>query len=318
MCSRAEMVRAGWSSRALTTQVRDEKLHRIDRAWYIDTAAWNALWPEERHIMRVVASHARRPEDSRMVYVLCSAAVLHGLPLTRVEPRRVHVAGTTGNGHVKAADPLIARHQVAVPDADIVTIDGIRCTALARTVADMIRFSSEETGIALLDAAIRKIAWHDDALTYDEEAAAAFGEQVRTRLPRGGRGVRRARYLLSIGDGRAQSPGESISRLYLLRLGFAPPRLQVPIAGPHGNRYFVDFGIDDAEAWGEFDGSGKYLDASLRADDETADQVVLEEKIREDWIRGTTNRRFARWMSTHISSAPALGRRLAAFSVTPR
>lgn len=32
-------------------------------------------------------------------------------------------------------------------------------------------------------------------------------------------------------DGRAQLPGESVSRLYLDDLGFARPRLQVPFDG---------------------------------------------------------------------------------------
>lgn len=45
--------------------------------------------------------------------------------------------------------------------------------------------------------------------------------------------------------------------------------------------------------------------------------VFDEEKQREDWIRGATQRRFARWGWSHIETAPLLGRRLAAFGIRP-
>jgi len=317
MSSRADLEHAGMSARAITLKVRDQALHRIDRGWYLDKAEWQALYPEDRHLLRVVAADRRRPTDSPSVYVLCSAAVLHDLPLARVEPLRVHVAGKTGNGHVRASRPLIARHEIPMPEADTTRIGGFACTSLARTVADMIRVASEETSIALLDAAIRRRAWDEETREYDVDAAAAFVADVRRLLPPGGRGVRRARFLLDIGNGLAQSPGESISRLYLLRLGFATPRLQVAIPGPGSSSYYVDFGLDDVDAWGEFDGEGKYRDAAMRRDDQTAEDVLLEEKQREDWIRGTTNRRFARWMNAHITTEAALRQRLAAFSIHP-
>lgn len=305
------------SSRAVTLHVRDKKLHRIDRGWYLDQTEWRALYAEDRHLMRVVAADRRRPADAPSVYALCSAAVLHDLPLARVEPARVHVAGKTGNGHVRAGGPLIARHEITIPAEHTTSIEGLACTSLARTVADMIRVSSEETGIALLDAALRRRAWDEDEWEYNADAAAEFVAEVRGMLPPGGRGVRRARFLLEIGNGLAQLPGESISRLYLLRLGFATPRLQVAIPGPIRSDYVVDFGLDDVDAWGEYDGEGKYRDATMRDPDETMEDVLLQEKQREDWIRGTTNRPLARWGKAHIANENELGRRLAAFSIRP-
>ena len=75
--------------------------------------------------------------------------------------------------------------------------------------------------------------------------------------------------------------------------------------------------MDDVNAWGEFDGVGKYLDAELRGEDVDMEEVLLKEKMREDWIRGTTNRRMPRWKSEHIRTAHDLGRRLAHFHVYP-
>jgi len=147
-----------------------------------------------------------------------------------------------------------------------------------------------------------------------EDLRARVGECMQRQAR--ARGVRRGRYVLSIADGRAQLPGESVSRLYLLRLGFATPRLQVPIPAPGGGNYLVDFGLDDVDAWGEYDGEGKYLDPQLRGA-KTPEEVLLREKEREDWIRGTTHRRFPRWGKSSIASAQALGIRLAKFHITP-
>ena len=122
--------------------------------------------------------------------------------------------------------------------------------------------------------------------------------------------------MIEFADGRAQLPGESVSRLQLVRLGFARPRLQVPVAGPHGQTYWVDFGLDDVDALGEFDGKGKYLDEAMR-DGLSLEAVLLEEKKREDWIRGRTQRRFARWSNEHLGTPELLAARLAAFGIRP-
>jgi len=318
MRSRDQLEHSGLSTRAITQAVRDGALHRVDHGWYVDAAAWRAWYPEQRHLLRVVAAHRRRAAASGAVFSHCSAAVLWKLPLARLQPRRVHVSGSRANGHVRGGDPTVGRHEVAVPAEDVAVVGGIPCTSLARTVADAIRDVPEEAGIAIMDAALRMVAWSERTRSYDERAAAWFAGEVARRLPRGGRGVRRGRFILEIGDGRAQLPGESISRLYLLRLGFARPRLQVPVAAPDGGWYFVDFGLDDADAWGEFDGRGKYLDESVRGADVDIEGAVLAEKAREDWIRGTTDRRFARWGSEHILDPSTLRTRLLSFAIRPR
>ena len=117
-------------------------------------------------------------------------------------------------------------------------------------------------------------------------------------------------------DGRSQLPGESVSRVRLHQLGFAPPDLQVPVAAPRGRWFWIDFGLRDVSASGEFDGTGKYRDALLRAG-LTPEEVLEKEKEREDWIRGTTGRPLVRWRSAHISTPQALAARLAAFGFAP-
>ena len=317
MSSRHDLDRAGVATREITARVCANSLVRVDRGWYAETDAWNGAYSEGRHLMRVVAAAARRRENPGLVFSHVSAAALWGLPLFRIEPRRVHLSGAAASGHVRASGPLVARHEVEVPAADVSVRDGIACTSLARTVADTLRATTWETGVALADAALRHVAWDERRLHYDIDAADALRADVTGHLPRGGRGVRQAREVIAFADGRAASTGESVSRLYLRDLGFAAPRLQVPIASPAGTNYYVDFALDDADAWGEYDGEGKYLAADLRGADTDIETALMNEKMREDWIRGRTQRAFARWSKAHVVSAIALGLRLGAFGIRP-
>jgi hypothetical protein len=195
-------------------------------------------------------------------------------------------------------------------------IDGIRCTSLERTVFDVARTCRAEMAIACLDAALRSVSV--EGRKWDADAHTAWKDRMnaRARESAGARGVKQARWLIDIADGHAQLPGESVSRLQLVRLGFARPELQVPVPGPAGRTYWVDFRLKDVGAWAEFDGNDKYLDEAMRSG-RSVEEVILEEKKREDWIRGTTQWRFARWEDAHIGSPNALRARLAAFGIHP-
>src|SRR5690606_15182957 len=97
-------------------------------------------------------------------------------------------------------------------------------------------------------------------------------------------------------------------------MGFRSVDLQVPVESPHGWDWFVDFGLDDINAFGEYDGEGKYTDPALRGDRDI-EETVLDEKQREDWIRGRTGRGMLRWGKDHIGTRRTFAMRLAAFHV---
>lgn len=315
LSSRAELLDAGMTDRGIAAAVRSNEITRVDYGRYVATDVWDAGFAEHRHLIRILAAE-ERSRGGEVVYSHLSACVLFGIPLFRVTPSRVHVSGPRADGGV-ARGPL-ARHQLAVPEGEIAEVSGIRCTSLERTVADTIRMVPREAGLSVADAGMRAVAWDDDRRAYDGDAAEEFRAGVGRRLPSGGRGVKQARRVLALADGRAASPGESVSRLYLRDLGFAPPRLQVPVRAPSGGWYFVDFGLDDVDLWGEFDGNAKYTDPAQRGADVTMQQALLAEKEREDWIRGTTGRRVIRWGLAHIASAATLRSRLLSFRVPMR
>ncbi|MFJ4158797.1 hypothetical protein [Microbacterium testaceum] len=179
----------------------------------------------------------------------------------------------------------------------------------------MARWDSRESAVAVADAGLRAVAW-TTSNTYDLDKAETFRESAIDALDVSPRGRSRGRRVLEFADGRAERPGESISRIRLDELGFTSPSLQVAVDGPRGKTYWLDFGLDEANAWGEFDGKVKYRELA-DASGHSSREVVEAEKRREDWIRGTTGRTVVRWGWEHISDAATLGRRLAAFGVRP-
>ncbi len=308
--SRADLLVNGWTDRRIAAAVRAGALHQFRRGWFIDADERRKLWEEERHRAHViaVAREARGPA----VMSHSSAAVLWRLPLYNMRLVRVHM--TTDAPHRISSSPDVQRHVAPLRPDDVNIIDGIRCTSLSRTVFDLIRTLPPEAAVSVADAAERQMA--ERGWEWDLDAVTSWRRALQARLDEasGARGIRQARWVGEFADGRAQSPGESVSRLHLFRLGFETPELQVRVDGPHGAEYFVDFGLRALRAFGEFDGKDKYLDEAKRSG-KSIEQVVLEEKQREDWIRGTTQWRFARWESPHLRTARTLGLRLASFGI---
>lgn len=312
LSTREALIVAGRSESAIRTGVVEGSLVRVRRDRYAEAGRLAKLWPEGRHLVAVVAAHLNA-RGAGPVFWGPSAAVLHGLPLYRLTPKRVHTV-VLGTRHTRTRAG-ITQHDIEVPEADIVEIDGIRCTSLDRTVLDLACTATAEAAVSAADAALRRecVAGHH----HDQDRAEHWHARMSARaLQSRSHGIRRARTLIAFADGRAQLPGESVSRLLLHRLGFRGVLLQVPVIGAQGDQYWLDFGFPGSQTFGEFDGEGKYTNEELRGK-RTVEQVVLDEKRREDDIRGVTGWRFARWAGTHIRTAQTLGERLTAFGVLP-
>ncbi|WP_309065788.1 hypothetical protein [Microbacterium sp.] len=274
---------------------------------------WQRARPEGLVVARARALTLTASEPP--VFSHETAAAIHALPLFRPDPLRVHISLDSRR---PGACTGTVRHRAELRDDEVVEVDGLRVTSLSRTVADVARTASRERAVVVADAALRRAAGGPQQDDYDLEEAAAFCAVVRTIANRSAHGSARAERVLAFADGRAQLPGESISRIRLVQLGFHGIRLQVRVPGPNGDPYFVDFGGDgDDGFWlGEFDGRTKYADADMRRGRSPA-RVVEAEKFREDWIRGVTRAPMARWGWTHIDTPEALGTRLRAFGIRP-
>ena len=286
-------------------------LIRVRAGVFATGEEWDAASRERRMVAQAHALTEASSEPPTLSHE--TAAACHGLALYSPDAMRVHAI-------IRAVRPGAAvgvvRHRGELEDDEVVTVDGLRCTSLTRTVADMARTATFEKAVTMADAALRSL-FLSPANIYDAEGASEFCANALATARRSAHGVSRAERVLRFADGRAQLPGESVSRIRLAELGYRPPRLQVAVTAPDGKgEYFADFALDDVGAIGEFDGRMKYVDGRLLVD-RSADEVFDREKQREDWIRGVTGRPVVRWGWPHIASATALGARLAAFGLRP-
>ena len=222
-----------------------------------------------------------------------SAAALHRLPLIGRWPTTVHVlkAGAPGG----SSSSGITRHRVdRAPET--VTIDDVVTTTLSRTLIDVASTSSLLVAVAMMDAAIRSGAVDKNHLAREIEALG---------VPRRARAVWNA---LEFADGRSGSPGESLCRVRTWELRFQAPQLQTNVVTRLG-RFDVDFDWPDARLFGEFDGKVKYTrDAYMKG--RSIDEVVLDEKAREDAIRSSTGKSFIRCIWREALDPAIFGRML--------
>jgi hypothetical protein len=165
---------------------------------------------------------------------------------------------------------------------------GLRVTDPTRTVLDCLRTLSPADGLAVADAAARRLVAADDLRMAVREFA-------------GWPGVRQARRLVDLVDGRREGPLESWSAIAFDDEGLPPPIWQVEIGDGDGF-------IGRVDAWwgeglvGEADGRAKYrLRAEERggADAERLADVLAEERSREKRLT-RTGADVARWGSEDV------------------
>lgn len=291
--------------------VAGDGLMRLRPGVRVHAADWERLYGEAQ--LRTLAhAVALRTESPRATNSHTTAAAIHGLPLFRTRADRVHL--TIPGPSSRHDSPDVVRHHLPLSEADVEIIDGLRVTTLSRTVYDVIRMTSLEAGVSCFDAALRQVAWDDDTREYDAVAAAGFRQGVLDRIiaHTGARGIRHARFVTDFADGRAQLPGESVSRLWMWQLGMPDPELQRRVELDIGGLALLDFAWPALGRWAEFDGEVKYTDPGMLAG-RSADEVRHLQNAREDAVRRATGWEVSRWgwdQAPSFASFAALMRRL--------
>lgn len=246
-------------------RVERKEWHRLTIGRYLPEELGEML-PEERHALQVMAELSRF-SSPRVLASHASAAALHGLPIIDLPLDRV-ILTRHGLSGARSSRRCVLRAGL-VPEVDRTVIDGVPVTSVARTVVDLARSAPRTTAVAAADVALNA------KLTTGPEITAAW-----LRINRAARGHARARRILSIVDGRAESPGESSLRLVLHDHGATMIELQPEIFDLNGR--FVgrpDAALLDAGVLLEFDGERKYT--RDRRPGESSDQVVTRERSRE-------------------------------------
>ena len=258
---------------------------RLSRGVYLDSTRWNGLGPRAKYLAFVHGVVETR--KSRPVLSHWSAAAVHDLPMVGPWPQRVHVTIPAASGGRSGGD--VVRHPGRLRDEDVVEIDGLLVTSIARTAVDIGAFrTSMIAAVSIIDRVLHEAPFGGAAPLAQKEALLACWESM---LPF--KASRRALELIRFGERHSGSPLESASRVGMWTLGIPRPRLQTAHFDEQGFIGYSDFDWPDFCAIGESDGDKKYLDPRFRSG-RTADQVLLDEKKREDRLRAVS-RSFARW-----------------------
>ncbi|WP_167042880.1 hypothetical protein [Salinibacterium sp. ZJ454] len=125
---------------------------RVARGVYLSTAAWAALDADERYVARVYAVAGTRRNQPVLSH--WSAAAVHGLPIVGDWPDAVHITvrpaagGRNRNG--------IVAHAARLADDDVVELNGLLVTSLARTVLDMAATATFMVAVTMADHVLHR------------------------------------------------------------------------------------------------------------------------------------------------------------------
>jgi len=269
-------------SRALHRQRARGQLVPLVRGISAPAPAVEPLAPWELAVLRTWVASAR----GRVRQPLCraSAARLLGVPVLFRQPEpSIHALAWSARGARRSAD---VRYWSTHDDGfRVIEVEGARLTDLPRTLAEWAATARFADAVAAVDWGLRVRRSRGDTwpiTTLDEirEVADALGfVRGRARLERA----------LVFADGRSESAGESWARVLMHELGFEAPDLQHEYRMPDGRRFRADFRWPSIGLVVEFDGFTKYGSAAAR-EGRSVEQVVVEEKEREDAVRSTGDR----------------------------
>jgi hypothetical protein len=275
---RAQALDCGYSPREISELLRSKAWVRIRHGAYAPADRLIGATPAARHLLVVRAAVAKLAGDVVVTHVSGLAAL--GVPLWGVDLSEVHLHRDAERSSRR--DAGVVHHLGALPDSQVVEVDGLFVAIPERSSLDACRSVGFEAGVVLMDGA-RRLDQFDDDL-----AREILEEQ------RDWHGSVRASRVLAFSDPLAQTVGESRTRVLLARLGLPRPRLQHHVRDSDGRLLGItDLYIDEIVTAVEFDGRLKYgralYERSGEPDQVDVGEVVWHEKVREDAIRDQGN-----------------------------
>lgn len=226
----------------IRTRLDREELHRVRRGVYANKPCGDD--DELRALM------LRLPDGAMLARQ--SAARRHGFGVLRDDLIHIQLPA----GVPKPRLPGVVVHRTVLP-AQPVFVEGLPCVPAARCAVDLARAVRRLDALPVLDAALRSGLVTQDELLAEVAAHSAL------------RGVRQARQLIPLADGRAECRQESQLRLILIDGGLPPPEPQLWVADRFGiPLYRLDLGYRERRVGIEYDGLSHLDRDRLRRDRE--------------------------------------------------
>lgn len=245
----AEAAALGYTGTALGDAVRNHTLRRVFTGVYVRTDLADSVELRAQAARRVMSEHS----------VLCdrTAAWIHGVDVFRyaeldaTPPLETYVL----RGH-DPTDRMECRGGTRdLQPTDWMVIDGVRVTTPQRTALDLACKLARREALAALDAFAR--------------VHGITAEELRRLLVRyfRRRGVVQARELVPLMDGRAESAGESWTRLVIHDHGLPAPHPQHWVMVDGVPTYRLDLAYPHARVAVEYDGQEFHSTSEQRARD---------------------------------------------------
>lgn len=270
---------------------------------YVPLAEWDDADPRDQYLafLRATAHGlAAPPLLSHM-----SAAAVWDLPVLGRWPQTLEQI--VPENAARSSRYVTKHRRRELPDA--LDRGGFLVTSVARTVVDLAADRGFACGVMAADHALR------------EGMCSRPDLEGEITLMGSAAGCRPARDAVDFADPLAESPGESLSRARGSECGFEVPELQIEFEDSAGFIGRVDCLWREVGLVGEFDGRVKY--GRQRPDEAPAEEVVWEEKRREDrlrdlglrvvrwtWAMALDPRRFTRHLREHgVPEVPGRRRR---------
>ncbi|HEX6968039.1 MAG TPA: DUF559 domain-containing protein [Micromonosporaceae bacterium] len=240
----------GWQT--VRTRVEHGELRRVRRGVYTDRTEID-------------------DEDALQALFLClppeamlarqSAARRYGLDIPGDGAVHIHLPPTVARPRL----PGLVVHHGALPVGEPTLVRGVPCVPPVRCAIDLARTLRRFDALPVLDAMVG--------------AGLATSEELYVEACRhaGLKGVRQARELALLADGRAECRQESQLRLVLLDGGLPPPEPQIWVRDRHGVlRYRIDLGYRERRIGVEYDGVTHLDRARFRRDRERMNWLAAE------------------------------------------
>jgi hypothetical protein len=205
-----------------------------------------------------------------------TAAALHGVSMLFRPGEAERLVELTDPRTIRARTRIqgMQVHRLPLVRDEIVVRQGVRCTALLRTLADVSRSESRNAAVAALDSGLNM--------------GLCTVEELRGHLvaASGRHGSAAALSLLDLADGRSESPLETEARLLMHDAGWHP-RPQAEVATARGPRR-VDFLFDAEGLAVETDGAEHHASADgqrrdLRRFNDLAGCAQVRAVLRFSW-----------------------------------
>ena len=184
---------------------------------------------------------------------ICLGTAAHAYGFDTENTAELHVLNPPGH-QMRPAPGLVVHRRDGAP---LTTVAGRPATTAPWTAIEVARSLPRRRALATLDAALRSGCCDPRAL---RSAAAAQA---------GRRGIVKVRRLLTLADGRAESPMESEARLVMIDGGLPTPVLQHEVVDARGRLRRLDFAWPEQWVAAEYDSDEWHAGAdALRRDRE--------------------------------------------------